>query len=101
MALIDPAAVVPLPPGITSRSALFEYLGFEELRAKHPDHELFVYASRQLPGNPFAIIFRMHYESVAAKGWPDWVCPVKRWVVVTRDIKADLDNAAERSAHEP
>lgn len=89
MTLVDPTAIVPLPPEVTTRAMLFEYLAFEELQRVHPEYELFVFASRQIPGNPFAIVFKMHHDTVAAKGWPPFVCPVKRWATVTADIVAD------------
>lgn len=82
--------MIPLPPGVSTRKALFEHIGFDELAAQHPDHELFVVVWKTLPGNPFAVVFRALKSVIAERGWPLEICPKKRWAVVVPDAIAEM-----------
>ncbi len=88
--LVPPEAIVPIPPGLRTRTALMEALAIDELREAYPNHEFFVVVWKTLPDNPFAVVFRVTKARIAERGWPIQIDPEKRWCVVVPDVIAEL-----------
>lgn len=81
-------AIVLLPPEVNTRLKVFAFVGFEDLQAAHPQLELFVAVWKVDPANPYAVVFGLPKAVIAERGWPVWVDPEKRWVMV-RPIPAE------------
>ena len=81
MAHVPREAIVLLPPEANSRLKVFAYIGFEALQAANPGLELFVFAWKADPENPFCVVFGVPQEKIQDKGWPLIVDPAKRWVM--------------------
>jgi hypothetical protein len=89
--LVPPEGIVPIPPGLRTRTALMEALAIDELREAYPDHEFFVVVWKTLPANPFAVVFRVAKARIAERGWPIQIDPEKRWCVVVPDTIAEME----------
>lgn len=88
MPLVPAEAIVLLPPEANTRLKVFAHLGFADLQAAHADLELFVYAWKVDPGNPFCVVLGIPKETIRERGWPLIVDPAKRWVMA-RPISND------------
>lgn len=65
--------VVLVPSAVRSPVALREFIGFDELSAAHPHHELVVYWNRVDLKATFAAVFRIHKSVIREKGWPVFI----------------------------
>lgn len=92
--IVPPEAIFLLPAEAKSRRAVMEHIGFADIQALNPDHECFVVAFKILPGNPFAVVFRVRKDVVhiQGRGWHPYVDAESRWCVVERD-SADFRDA--------
>lgn len=80
-----PASAVHLVPSeVTTIAQLRELVGFDQLVAEHPDHELFVIVFKTVPDCPFAAVVRVRKDVVhiQGRGLPIEVDPATRVVVV-------------------
>lgn len=68
--MIRPSDVHMLPTNVRSAASVRNYVGFDELAAKHPGHELFIIWNTQVPGSPFAVVMRIPKAKVSTVGWP-------------------------------
>lgn len=88
MPIVPREAIVLLPPEVNTRLKVLAFVGLEDLQAAHPELELFVAAWKVDPANPFAVVFGLPKAVIDERGWPVWIDPAKRWVMV-RPIPAE------------
>jgi hypothetical protein len=67
---VPPACIVPLAPTVRSAAAVRRAIGFEDVAAAHPRHEIFVVWHRQNEAAPFAFALAIPKARIAENGWP-------------------------------
>ena len=82
--LVDPSAIVLLPPEANTLGLVREHLELDRLQAENPAWEYFALAFKFWPESPFAVVFRVRKDVVHIQqgGLPYFIDPVTRLGVV-------------------
>ncbi len=65
---VPPEAVHIIPPDVTTKGALRDLVGFDDLVLENPDHELFIVVYKLVPDAPFAVVMRIRKDVVHIQG---------------------------------